>query len=315
LTILITGGLGFLGRHLTKALLEAGQRVVLLDLVEERPSWVPEGVEVVVGDISCWPDLLHPLRRFQVETVFHLAALTSAASEANPMAAFRINIEGTANLLEAAHILGVRRVLFPSSLAVYGPGLPEPVAEDVNLTPGSAYGVCKVFGELWGLWYSRARGIDFRALRFPSILGPGRSLRAASAYSALIIEKAARGEPYTIPVPEDTRLPILHYKDAVRALLLLYKARDPASRIYNIAGLSPTALEIVREVERQLGQVNLTFRPDPQITRIIKSWPSRLDDTRARAELGWRPRYDLQALVADLIAEVRTRLEGQPIAT
>jgi threonine 3-dehydrogenase len=176
----------------------------------------------------------------------------------------------------------------------------------VHQEPRTIYGISKVFSELMGLYYWRRYGVDFRALRFPAVVGAGRGAGGASSYATLIIQRAASAQPYEIDVDEDARIPILYSKDAVNALLLVRKAEDPKSRIYNIAGISPTALEIVSEVKKRIPDTLIRFAPKPDIVAIVDSWPATLDDGKAREELGWELSYPLDKLVIDFIDEVRT---------
>ena len=311
MSILITGGTGFIGVRLARELLKLGEEVVLFDI---SPKYDVLGdlegkVKVVRGDLAVLSCVLDAVKDHGVDEIFHLGAVLSAAAESmGPMATFGANFLSTVNVFEAARIFGVEKIIFTSSIASYGPGLEVPVKEDVPQRPQTTYGISKVFGELWGLYYMRRYGIDFRAVRFPSVVGAGRGAGGASAYTTLIIQYAAMGKPYVIYVDEDARIPILYHKDAVRALLTLREAADPKSRVYNIAGISPTAIEIVEEVKRHIPDADLKFKPDPELVAIVDSWPARLDDSKARRELGWTLQYPLDKLVPDFIREVRENL-------
>jgi len=307
MSVLVTGGTGFIGSHLARRLVKEGKDVILFDIA---PNFrliddIRDDVQVVRGDLAVWADVVDSVKKCEVEDIFHLGAVLSAAAESSPMTAFGVNFLGTLNVLEAARILGVQKVLYSSSVASYGPGLPEPVAEGARQEPRTIYGISKVFSELLGLYYWRRYEIDFRAIRFPSVVGPGRGVGGASAYSTLIIQMAALKQPYEIDVDEDARMPILYCKDAVDALITLHDSADPRSRIYNIAGVSPTALEIVEEVRRHIPDAPLKFAPQPEIVAIVDSWPATLDDKRARQELGWKLSYPLDRLVVDFINEMQ----------
>jgi len=308
LAILITGGTGFIGSHLARRLVKEGQNVVLFDVAPnyKRIDDIKDAVKVVRGDLALWANVLDAVKENKVMEIFHLGAVLSAASEANPMASFKANVEGTFNILEASRLFGVKEVLFPSSLATYGPGFSGPVGEDERQEPRTAYGVSKVFGELWGLYYCHRYGIDFRALRFTSIVGPGSGVGAASAYASLIIQKAALGEAYEVNVEEGDRIPIIYYKDAVNALISLYKAKELKHRVYNIGGIRPTAQEIVNAVRKYVPDAVIRFAPRPEIVAVIRSWPPNLDDRKAREELGWKHSYPLEGLVEDFIKEIRS---------
>ncbi|MEM2936234.1 MAG: NAD-dependent epimerase/dehydratase family protein [Candidatus Bathyarchaeia archaeon] len=309
MSVLITGGTGFIGSHLARRLVKEGRKVVLFDVAPNyrRIDDIKDAVKVVRGDLALWSNVLDAVRENEVTEIFHLGAVLSAASEANPTASFKANVEGTFNVLEAARLFGAKKVLFPSSYATYGPGFSNPVGEDERQEPRTAYGVSKVFGELWGLYYCHRYGIDFRALRFTSIVGPGSGVGAASAYASLIIQKAALGEAYEVNVDEGARIPIIYYKDAVNALIFLYKAKDLKHRVYNIGGITPTAQEIVDTVKKHVPNAVIRFAPQPEIVAVIRSWPPNLDDRRARKELDWKPSYPLEELVKDFIGEVQNK--------
>ncbi len=309
MSILITGGTGFIGSHLARRLVEEGRNIVLFDVAPnyKRIDDIKDEVKVIRGDLTIWINVLDAVKENEVTEIFHLGAVLSAASEANPMASFKTNVEGTFNVLEAARLSGAKEVIFPSSYATYGPSFSAPVGEDERQEPRTAYGVSKVFGELWGLYYCHRYGIDFRALRFTSIVGPGSGVGAASAYASLIIQKAALGEAYEVNVDEGDRIPIIYYKDAVHALISLYKAEAPKHRVYNIGGIRPTAQEIVNTVTKHLPSVVINFAPKPEIVSVIRNWPPNLDDRKARKELGWKPLYPLEELVKDFIGEVENK--------
>jgi threonine 3-dehydrogenase len=309
MSILITGGTGFIGSNLARTLVEEGRDVILLDVKPnlKRIADISGRVRVLEGDLSLWQTLISSVKEYGVEEIYHLAAYLSAASEESPLRVFNANFIGTLNVLEAARIFDLEKVIYSSSLASFGPGLPQPVANDAKQEPRTVYGISKVFSELYGLYYHHRYGLDFRALRLPSVVGPGRNGGGASAYSTLIIQRAAEGSPYKIEVGEDTRMPIIYILDAVRAFLILHDAKAPKTRVYNIAGISPTAKEIVDAVRKFIPDAQLTFEPKPEIVRIVDSWPQMIDDRVAREELGWKLSYPLRELVEDFIGKVRSQ--------
>ncbi len=308
MSILITGGTGFIGATLSRKLLERGHDVVLFDV---EPNYkiindIQDGVKIIRGDITLPMDILDVVKRYEVKDVFHLAALLSDTAEKAPLSAFRVNVEGTVNVLEAAKLFDIKKVVFTSSMAVYGPGLPEPTCEDVPLQSRSVYGITKIFCELWGLYYHRHYGIDFRAVRFPSVIGLPRRDGGVSAYTSLVVRNPVLGEPYEVTVDEDAILPLLYYKDAANALITLYEAKEPESRIYNISGISLTARELVDAVKKHIPDAVLKFTPKPEIVSIVDSVPSTLDDTKAREELGWKLSYPLEDIIKEFISEAKS---------
>ena len=309
MSILITGGTGFIGSNLARALVKEGKEVILFDIRPnmERIADIKDKVEFVEGDLALWQSVIEPVKKYGVKEIFHLGAYLSAHSEKRPLEVFNTNFLGTLNVLEAARIFDVEKVTYSSSIASFGPGLPQPVPNDARQEPRTVYGISKVFSELYGLYYYHRYGLDFKALRLPSVVGPGRNGGGASAYSTLIIQRAAEGRPYKIEVDEDTRMPIIYYLDAVRALITAHYAEEAKTRLYNLAGLSPTAKEIVDTVKEFIPDAQLTFEPKPEIVEIVKSWPQMIDDRVAREELGWRLSYPLRELVKDFIEKVRSK--------
>jgi threonine 3-dehydrogenase len=310
---LITGGLGFIGTYLARALLNQGEEVVLFDVVTHSPliKEIKQKVEIVQGDVSSWAEVLEVVKQFKIDGIYHTGALLSASAEEKPITAYNVNAGGTFNVLEAARLFNIKRVMYLSTIASYGLGIPETVNEDTLQMPISMYGVTKVFCERLGEYYYRKFGVDFRGVRLPAVIGPGRGAGGASAYSTLMISEPALGRPYQVFVEEDVRMPLLYIQDAVDCLVRLYKA-DNASlkrRVYCIAGFSPTAREISEAVKNVLPKADLKFKPDREMTEIVRSWPRFVDETRAGEEWGWKTQYLLDESVKDFIEQIQKHPE------
>jgi threonine 3-dehydrogenase len=312
MTKLITGGLGFIGVYLAHALLKKGEEVVLFDIVAKSPLLhdIKDRVKIVQGDLASWAEVMEVVGRNKIDGIYHTGALLSASAEEKPITAYNVNAGGTFNILEAARLFNVKRVIFTSTIASYGLGL-HTVDEDTLQMPISMYGVTKVFSERLGEYYNRKFGVDFRAVRLPSIIGPGRGAGGASAYSTLMISEPALQRPYAVTVEEDVIMPLLYIKDCVDCLIRLYEADNAKlkRRVYAIAGFSPTAKEIYDEVKRVLPKADITFKPDQELTEIVRSWPKYLKETRASEEWGWKTRFHLKETVDDFIREVQAHPE------
>jgi len=310
---LITGGLGFIGVYLARALLKKGEDVVLFDVMTKSPLIhdIKDKVKIVQGDLASWAEVMEVVKEYKIDGIYHTGALLSASAEEKPITAYRVNAGGTFNILEAARLFNVERVIYLSTIATYGLGIPETVNEDTIQMPISMYGVTKVFSERLGEYYYRKFGVDFRAVRLPSVIGPGRGSGGASAYSTLMISEPALKRPYQVFVEEDVIMPLLYIKDCVDCLILLYEADNSKlkRRVYCIAGFSPTAKEIFDEVKRILPGADIQFKPDRELTEIVRSWPKYLDETRAREEWGWNTKYFLIETVKDFIKEVQAHPE------
>jgi nucleoside-diphosphate-sugar epimerase len=310
-TILITGGTGFIGAHITKELLRLGHKVVLLDVKvnDTLIKDIKNKVKIVMGDITIPNQLVEAVNTYEVDAIIHYAALKSSASEKNPQLAYKINFEGLWNVFETARVMDLNTVIFASSIAAYGPSAQQIVKEDTYSIPQTLYGISKQLGEMLGLWFFKKYGIEFVAFRYGSVVGPGRSNGGASAYSTLMIQKPAQGDPYIVNVPEDTRIPIAYIKDVVDATLTAFRNPNKLkTRIFNLVSLSPSssAKDIADIIKRHIHNAEITFKPDPETTEIISSWPRDLDIVKTQNELGWKPKYSsLDVLVKDFITEVQ----------
>lgn len=313
MAILITGGSGFIGLKLSKTLLEKGHQVILFDIVppekevKEARQW-----SFVKGNISNWAEVCNVVRDWKVEHIFHLAAMLSAQCEANPWSAFQVNGLGTYHVLEASRLFGVKKVIFTSSMGSYGP-VPGGVVNDETVQrPQIMYGVTKVLGELLGLYYNRRFGIDFRGIRFPQLIGPGIKSEGYGQYNPKMVESAIQGVPFQAWVTQETSIPIMYIKDAVRCLLELFEADENKikTRIYNVGQIlpSPTAGDLLEEIKKHLKDVSITFNPDPNIMEATKAIPKQLDDQKARVEWGWTLHYGLKEMVEDFIKEFNLNL-------
>lgn len=313
--ILVTGAGGQVGLDLIAELRERGHEVIGSD-VAARPkdSVLSSQVPWHVLDVTD-ADRVHGLMRdLSVDRVYHLAAILSARGESDPQLTYAVNQRGTWNVLEACRKNGVEQLVFTSTIAVYGPGLPPTVPDDVPLHPTTMYGVTKVAGELLGEYYQRRYDLDFRGVRFPGLISASLPGGGTSDYALYMYVDGVRRGSYEAFCRPDSRIPLMYMPDGVRALAELPDApRDRLSRcIYNIAAFSPTANEIADSVRRAIEGVDISFAPDPVRQAILDSWPDALDDSAARTDWDWAPKYDLDAMTADLIPQIRGLVERDP---
>jgi len=308
---LITGGLGFIGCHLARKLVELGEDVVLFDVVSQSKHIddIKDEVKIVRGDLSNWAEVLDAVKKYDVNCIYHTGALLSATAEESPLAAYMVNANGTFHVLEAARLFDVKKVIYLSTAATYGPGLPERVSDDEVQKPTTMYGVTKVFCERLGEYYHRKFGLNFRGARFPSIIGPGRGGGGVSAYTSLTIQEPAAGRPYEVFVDEEAKTPILYIKDAVQCLIQLEQADENSlkRRVYNIEGFAPTAIELANAVKKYIPDARIEFHPVPEMVDIVHSWAQEIDGSRAREDWGFKARYTLDEAIADFVDEFRAR--------
>jgi threonine 3-dehydrogenase len=314
--ILLTGAGGQIGHDLIGALAAGGHDVISTDLAPRPPSHAhaqsSSWQRLDVTDAAATQAMFEKLKP---ELVFHLAAILSASGEKNPRLAYDVNQTGTWNVLEACRIASVKRLVFTSSIAVFGPPpsgpLPDPTPDDVALHPTTMYGVTKVAGELLCAYYTRKHDVDCRGVRFPGLISAAMPGGGSSDYALFMYVDAVRKGGYDAFARPDTRIPLMYMPDGVRALLEIAMAdRAKLSRsIYNIAAFSPRADEIAASVQTVLPGAKFTFHPDPARQAILDSWPRSLDDSAARRDWGWKPRYDLDGMTHDLIPKIRRMLE------
>jgi threonine 3-dehydrogenase len=330
--IFITGAGGEIGHGLVTRLAASGASIITLDVAPLDASLAPLVAREFAGSITD-PSLLERiLAEFEVDRVFHLAALLSTRSEFTPVTAHHVNVEGTLNLLEFAQKQGEshgRAVVFiyPSSIAAYGiPDLKTKaragrVREDDYAHPTTMYGCNKLYCELLGGYYARhykqlsadaaTRRVDFRCVRFPGLISAlTLPSGGTSDYAPEMIHAAAKGEPYACFVRPDTTIPFMAMPDGVDALLALASApREQLTRTaYNLGAFNPSAAEIRDMVLKAFPGATITYSVDDKRQRIVDSWPADVDDSAARADWGFKPAYDLsRAFETYLIPEIRRR--------
>jgi nucleoside-diphosphate-sugar epimerase len=337
--ILITGAGGEIGHGLIARLTPSGASIITLDVAPLDASLAPHVAREFTGSITD-PGLLERiLAEFEVDRIFHLAALLSTRSEFTPVTAHHVNVEGTLNLLEFAQRQGEshgRSVVFiyPSSIAAYG--LPDletkaragRVREDDYAHPPTMYGCNKLYCELLGSYYARhykqlsadaaTRRVDFRCVRFPGLISAlTLPSGGTSDYAPEMIHAAAKGEPYACFVRPDTTIPFMTMPDGVDALLALATApRERLTRTaYNLGAFNPSAAEIHDVVLAAFPSASITYAVDDKRQGIVDSWPADVDDAAARADWGFKPAYNFSRGFEDyLIPAIRQRYRaaGKP---
>jgi len=304
--ILVTGGAGQVGTDLIRLLHARGADVVVYDLSPTPPD-LPDGVRWIRGDVCNASELYDCVKGVRPEVIYHFAAILSASGEMMPHRAYAVNQHGTYHALEAARLFDVRQLMFASTIAAFGPGLPDPVPNEVSLLPTTMYGVTKVAGEMLGNYYREKWGLDFRGVRFPGLINAGVPGGGTTDYSLHMYVDGLRHGKYECYVGPESTVPMMYMPDALRAIVELSDApRETLGRcIYNIAAVSPTAQEFADAVRARIPGVEITFVVDPKRQAILDSWPSRVDDSLARAEWGWNHEFDLDRMSDDLIRKLK----------
>jgi len=329
--VLITGAGGEIGHGLVTRLSGAGLPIITIDVSPLDPALAPHVTREFTGSITDTSLLDRMIVEFEVDRVFHLAALLSTRSEFAPVTAHHVNVEGTLNLLEFAQRQGEshgRAVTFvyPSSIAAYGlPSLDAKagagaVREDEYAHPKTMYGCNKLYCEQLGAYYAKyykqlsadaIPRVDFRCVRFPGLISAVTiPSGGTSDYAPEMIHAAARGEPYDCFVRADTRIPFMAMPDGIDALLAL--AGAPRQRLtrtaYNLTAFNPSAAQIRDVVVSAFPNATIGFTVDPKRQGIVDSWPAAVDDSAARMDWGFAPTYDFERAFREyLIPTIRER--------
>ncbi|MGH8542941.1 MAG: L-threonine 3-dehydrogenase [Gammaproteobacteria bacterium] len=316
--ILVTGALGQIGSELVPALRArvGPDRVVASDIRMPRPdSPLSEGLfeHVDCTELRQIQDLV---RRHDIGAIYHLAGVLSAVGEDWPHVAWDVNMGGLYRILEVAR-QNRCALFFPSSIGAFGPTTPrERTPQDTLQRPQTIYGITKVAGELLGDYYARRFGVDTRGLRLPGIISyvapPGGG---TTDYAVEIFHHAIRYRRYTCFLRADTRLDMMYMPDTLRAIIALMEAepvRLHHRNAFNITAMSITPAELAQAIRRHVPEFVIDYRIDPVRQAIADSWPRSLDDSAARAEWGWAPAYDLEAMTADMLERLSERLRNAP---
>ncbi len=313
--ILVTGALGQIGSALVPAL---QQRYGANHVIASDIRMVPPGRAESAGHyehIDCTQpqQILEVARRYDVGTIYHLAALLSAVAEEKPQIAWNLNMGGLYHVLEVARQYDCA-VFFPSSIGAFGPTTPRDDTPQVTIQrPTTMYGVTKVAGELLSDFYALRFNVDARGLRLPGLVSytelPGGG---TTDYAVDIFYQAIRYQHFSCFLRGDTRLDMMYMPDAIRAMIELMEAdADHLTHrnAYNVTAMSITPEELAAEIRKHIPAFVIDYDVDPERQAIADSWPRSLDDSAARADWGWAPEFDLPAMTQDMLDRLRKKLK------
>lgn len=318
--VLITGGAGFLGQKLAKQLLARGSlkdsdgvdqkidKLLLVDVVEAN-DFGDQRVKVIAGDISN-PELMQQLITTEIQSIFHLAAIVSGQAEADFELGMRINLDAARLLLEACRSAGHKpKIVFTSSVAVYGGTLPEMVLDTTALNPQSSYGAQKAICELLLNDYTRKGFVDGRVLRLPTIsVRPGAPNKAASSFASGIIREPLNGKPSICPVSPDLRIWLLSPRYAIESLIAghdLHSSVLGLNKSINLPGVSVTVgqmIESLRKISGDQVAARISVEPDSKVEAIVRSWPGAWDASRAKS-LGLKADPNFESIIKAYIED------------
>jgi nucleoside-diphosphate-sugar epimerase len=311
--ILVTGATGQIGSELTVALRKkyGGDSVVAVGHKRKPSLELLNSGPFESVDVGEKESLEEVLKKYSVDTVYHLAAVLSATGEQNPQAAWNLNMGSLYNVLEIARTHGLTRVFWPSSIAVFGPTAPRTgTPQETVMLPGTMYGVTKVAGELLCNYYFGKYGVDVRGVRYPGIISSETAPGGGTTdYAVEIFYEAIKKRKYTCFVREDTVLPMMYMPDCLKSTIDLMES--DASRVkrhdsYNVAGMSFSAGELAAEIRKHIPDFKCDYKPDFR-QKIADSWPMSIDDSPARRDWGWKPSYNLATMTADMVQKLSKR--------
>ena len=313
--VLVTGATGQIGSELVPMLRKkyGGQQVVAVGHKRMPSEEMLRSGPFEQIDLGDEEQISRSIKKFDIDTIYHLAAVLSAVGEQDPQAAWNINMQGLYNILEASRKMKLERVFWPSSIGVFGPTSPRlNTPQDTVLLPTSMYGVTKVAGELLCNYYALRYNLDVRSVRYPGIISsvtpPGGG---TTDYAVEIFYEAILSGRYTCFLREDTKLPMMYMPDSLKAAIDIMEA--PGSKIkrhdgYNVTAMSFSAGELAAELRKHFPHLRVDYLPDSR-QKIADSWPMSLDDSVARQDWGWKPLYDLPAMTKDMVVRLSKRLK------
>ena len=311
--ILVTGAVGQIGSELTVELRRryGGVNVVATGHRTKPSAVLCDGGPFEFIDVTDRGTLEAVVERYDIDTIYHMAAILSAVGEERPHLAWDVNINGLYNVLELARERELVRIFCPSSIAVFGPETPRNnTPQETVLRPTTMYGVSKVAGELLCEYYAARFGVDVRGVRYPGIISsetlPGGG---TTDYAVAIYYEAIASKRYTCFVRADTVLPMMYMPDCVKGTIDLMEAdrgRLVHHADFNMASMSFSAGELAAEIKKHIPEFECEYEPDFRQV-IADSWPCSLDDSAAREEWDWKPAYDLAAMTTDMLEKLGQR--------
>ena len=313
--ILVTGACGQIGSELVMELRQkyGGDNIVAAGHKAKPSERLLNSGPFEFIDVTNRETVGAVVKKYKIDTIYHMAALLSAIGEKNPQLCWDVNVNGLYNILEITREYKLVRIFCPSSLAVFGPKTPrDSTPQDAFLCPETMYGITKVAGELLCNYYYKRFGVDVRGVRYPGIIS---SVTAPSGgttdYAVAIFYEAIKQKRYTCFVREDTVLPMMYMPDCIRATLELMEvdlSKLKHHSDFNLAAMSFSAGELAAEIKKHIPEFTCEYKPDFR-QKIADSWPRSLDDSAAREEWGWEPKYNLTSMTKDMLEKLSGKLK------
>ena len=304
--ILIIGACGQIGTELTQKLrsIYGTENVIASDIRKLNTDVVNSGPFEVVNALD-FNQIEHLVELHQIDEVYLMAALLSATAEKNPAFAWDLNMNSLFHVLNLAKAGKIKKIFWPSSIAVFGPTTPkENTPQYTVMEPSTVYGISKQAGERWCEYYHNIFGVDVRSIRYPGLISwsspPGGG---TTDYAVDIFHKALSDKTYECFLSSETKMPMMYMDDAIAATIQIMQA--PAEKIkirssYNLAAMSFTPTEIAAEIQKHISEFTISYQPDFR-QKIANSWPASIDDSEARKDWGWKHEFDLETMTVDML--------------
>jgi nucleoside-diphosphate-sugar epimerase len=304
--ILIIGACGQIGTELTKKLrsIYGVENVIASDIRKLNNEVVNSGPFEVVNALD-FNQIENIVEAHQIDEVYLMAALLSATAEKNPAFAWDLNMNSLFHVLNLAKAGKIKKIFWPSSIAVFGPTTPrDNTPQYTIMEPSTVYGISKQSGERWCEYYHNVYGVDVRSIRYPGLISwstpPGGG---TTDYAVEIYHKALSDKTYECFLSEETRLPMMYMDDAIRATVEIMQAPSENVKIrssYNLAGVSFTPKEITAEIQKHIPEFTITYNPDFR-QKIADSWPGSIDDSSARSDWSWKHEFDMELMTKEML--------------
>ncbi|KAL7647975.1 UNVERIFIED_CONTAM: hypothetical protein RMT77_001591 [Armadillidium vulgare] len=311
--ILITGSLGQLGTGLAALLRQkyGRENVIMSDIIKPSKAISKSG-PYVFADILDFKCLQEVVVTYRIDWLVHFSALLSAIGEQNVPLAIRVNIEGLHNVMELSKQYGLR-LFVPSTIGAFGPDSPRNPTPNITIQrPRTIYGVSKVHAELLGEYYNYKFGLDFRCLRFPGVISSDTQPGGGTTdYAVQIFHDAIAGNEFECYLEPDTRLPMMYIEDCLRSLWEMLTTPEELlkRRTYNVTAMSFTPKELVEEVKKHVPTLTVSYEPDSR-QNIANTWPEVFDDTDARKDWGWQPKFDIKSMCETMFQNLRQQQQA-----
>jgi len=313
--IMVTGSVGQIGSELTMELRKkyGNDNVVACGRKTKPSETLLNSGPFEYIDILQRKTVEKIVKKYDIDTIYNMAAILSAVGEEKPLLCWDVNINGMYNILEIAREHEMTRVFVPSSIAAFGPETPRKnTPQETVLKPKTMYGVTKVAGELLGDYYFKRFNLDVRGVRYPGIISsetlPGGG---TTDYAVAIFYEAIKNKKYTCFVKEETTLPMMYMPDCIKGTINLMEADISKLKHhcdFNMASMSFSAGELAAEIKKHIPEFEVEYKPDFR-QAIADSWPQSIDDTAARKEWGWKPSYNLSSMTKDMLEKLQKRYD------